>query len=101
MMTEIQKPLSAPSSALTVNGGAIDDDAYLMTMVEDSLLPSNMTFSGLFEGDNELNPDELSGKQWINAKLSCIHHQILVAWGCLNCVRMHDTPLKKPIDRKG
>ena len=63
-MTEIETslPVQEPSSGLTT---AIDDEAYLMTMVEadESLLPSNMTFSGLFEGDNELlNSDDLTGK---------------------------------------
>ena len=65
-MTDVETSHSIqdPSSGYADNETSMmDDDAYLMTMVEaDALLPSNMTFSGLFEGDNELNPDELTGK---------------------------------------
>jgi len=64
-MTQIQNPnyFSAddqPSSLSTM----MDDDAYLMSMVvdTDSLLPSNLTFSGLFEGESGLNAEELTGR---------------------------------------
>jgi len=64
-MTQIQNPnyFSAddqPSSLSTM----MDDDAYLMSMVvdTDSLLPSNLTFSGLFEGESGLNAEEMTGR---------------------------------------
>ena len=64
-MTEIQNQTNfsaddQPSSLSTM----MDDDAYLMSMVvdTDSLLPSNLTFSGLFECESELNAEELTGR---------------------------------------
>jgi len=40
----------------------MNDHAYLMSMMTtDSLLPSSMTFGGMFEGDSGLNADELTG----------------------------------------
>lgn len=57
-MTEVNvsQPIQEPKSE-----GLIDDEAFLMTMVEaDALLPSNLAFSSLFGADNGLNPDDLS-----------------------------------------
>ena len=40
----------------------MEDDAYLMSMVDtDSLLPTSMTFGGMFEGESGLNAEELTG----------------------------------------
>ncbi|CAB9526658.1 expressed unknown protein [Seminavis robusta] len=56
-MAEVQQPSNAQETNDVVP--LIDDEAYLMSMVEaDALLPSNMTFSGLFDG--ALNADELT-----------------------------------------
>lgn len=64
-MTQIENvlPLPEPSASEQITS-MMDDDAYLMTIVDtDSLLPSNLTFSGLFEGDNGLiSHDEITGK---------------------------------------
>ena len=62
-MTDIKTSIPVADTTAGLNA-AIDDEAYLMSMVEadESLLPSNMTFTGLFEGDNEFNPEELTGK---------------------------------------